>query len=400
VTPAYAFNETPNTVPVLSGTTVNRTTKGKYGNGEFLPNGFSVTIDGKGTSNGGYGCDWLQNPGVINYFDLFSRIPAQTKTNGTYTGWKGCVEARPAPYDVTDDAPGTDPSGIGIANSRFVPYFAADEPDKFDTWVPAYHNNYMDDGYLDPLNLTAVNNVLPDPTGVRVGRTDNNRWDFKWNNWSRARSILKYNGSAKADIKDMYDAVGNHITTGPNANCPDEVLPLTNDQATVISKINSLQHWGGGGTMTSEGLAWGWRTLSPNAPYALGKPYSLTDAQKVIVLMTDGVNEVSTNNDDYGPLVSDYSAYGYLADGRMGSTFAAAKNFLNNRMKTTCTNAKAKPGVSIYTVLFRETDPTIKSLLSACASSPDKAFTAADGASLASAFAQIGTSISKLHLTK
>jgi Flp pilus assembly protein TadG len=406
ITPAYAFNETPNTAPVLSGTTVNRNPKGKYGNGEFLPTGFTVTIDGKGVDNvvNGVpaGCDWLQNPGSgkINYFDLFNRIPALTKSGGVYSGWKGCVEARPAPYDVTDDAPGADPSGIGMANTKYVPYFAADESDKFDSWVPAYHNNYMDDGYIDPANSSAVNNILPDPTGTRTGRTDNNRWDFKWNNWSRTRSILKYNGSAKADIKDYFDTLGNHITTGPNANCPDEVLPLTNVKADVLAKINSLQHWGGGGTFVSEGMAWGLRTLSPNPPYSLGKPYSVTDAQKVIVLMTDGVNEVSTNNDDYGPIVSDYSAYGYLADGRMGSTFATAKTFLNSRLTAACNYAKGKPGVAVYTVLFRETNATTASLLSSCATSPDKAFTASDGASLSQAFAQIGNSISHLRLSQ
>ena len=400
IKPAYALNETPNTVPVLSGATVNRSPKGQNGNGEFLPAGFSVTVDGKGTHNSNLGCDWLQNPGKVNYFDLFARIPALTTSGANFTGWKGCVEARPAPYDVTDDAPGTDPSSIGVANSLYVPYFAADEPDKFDTWVPAYHNNWLADGYLDVANVAAVNNVLADPTGTRAGRTDNNKWDFKWNNWARARSILKYNGNLKANIQDYVDGGGNHITTGPNANCPDEIQPLTSNQSAVLGKIDGLTHWAGGGTIISEGVAWALRSLSPNAPYALGQPYSATGAQKVIVLMTDGTNLIGTNNDDFGPLVSDYTAYGYLMDGRMGSTFAASTTFLNGRMTAACNFAKAKPGVSIYTVLFRETDPTITSLLASCASAPDKAFTASDGASLAQAFAKIGSSISKLHLSQ
>ena len=422
IKPAYAFGETSNTAPTLTGTTVNRgasstsssnyNSKGQFGNGEFLPTGFGVQTNGRGADNSNFGCDWLTNPGTINYFDLFGRISPVTKTGGIFGGWKGCVEARPAPYDVTDDAPGSDPANIGVANSRFVPYFAPDEPDPFDTWVPAYHNNYLDDGYIDPAALlTATNKILGDPTGTRVGRTDNNRWDFKYNNWSRARSILKYNYSptmtqpllaAKADIKDFYDAPGNHITTGPNANCPDEVLPLTNNKANVLSKITSLQHWAGGGTIISEGLAWGWRSLSPNQPYALGKPYDAATVQKVIVLMTDGVTEVGTNNDDLGPIVSDYTSYGYLRDGRLGpnQTFAEARTVLGGRLDTVCANAKAKPGVSIYTVLFRETDPTVAAKMRACASSVDKAFTAADGAALNAAFGQISSSISKLHLSK
>ena len=62
--------------------------------------------------------------------------------------------------------------------------------------------------------------------------------------------------------------------------------------------------------------------------------------------------------------------------------------------------AKSKPGVSIYTVLFRETDATVTQKMRNCASSVDKAFTAADGAALNAAFGQISNSISKLHLSK
>ena len=385
---------------MLTGSTSLPAVKGNGGGGEFVPQGFSVTVDAKGTHNGNKGCDWLQNPGKINYFDLYNRIPAATKNGGTFGGWKGCVEARPEPYDVTDDPPNSDPAGKGIANTRFVPYFAPDEADKFASWTATYSNDWLDDGYKDPLKLvTDPDHVMADPTGVRAGRSDNNKWDFRYNDWARTRSILKYNSTNIADIKDFTDALGNHITTGPNSNCPDEILPLTNVKSDVLNKISSLQHWSGGGTITSEGLAWGWRSISPNLPYGLGQGYDAKNVQKVIVLMTDGRQDLVNNNPN-GPVSSEYTAYGYLADGRMGSTFAAATTYLNARLVAACNNAKAKPGMSIYTVLFRETDPTVTNLLKSCASDPSKAFTAANAAGLSQAFAQIGGSITQLRLTQ
>jgi hypothetical protein len=45
------------------------------------------------------------------------------------------------------------------------------------------------------------------------------------------------------------------------------VLPLTTQKAAVLDKVRSLKHWNGGGTINSEGVMWGWRVLSPTAPF-------------------------------------------------------------------------------------------------------------------------------------
>ena len=395
ITSAHA-QATPNTKPVLSGTTYTGTAP-HGGDGQFVPNGFTVYgPGGKGADNNNKGCLWLQNPGVISNYDMFSRIPSSTVSGTSYNGWKGCVEARPAPYDISDDAPTS-----ATPNSLFVPYFAPDDGDAFDTsWVPAFNNNYLPDGYLDPsASASSTNKILADPTNKSPSRP----WSMKYDLWMRQYNLLKYNATNKADIKDYYDSLGNHITTGPNANCPDAILPLTSSRSDVLNKVNSLTHWAGGGTIVPEGLAWGLRSLSPNLPFALGKPYD-TKTQKVIVLMTDGKNELALNGANWGPTVSDYTAYGYFNTGAFAAnnvqTFADATTYLNNRLIAACNYAKAKPGVKIYTVLFRETDPTIKSLLSQCASDPKNAFTASDGAALAAAFGQISGNIAQLRLSR
>jgi Flp pilus assembly protein TadG len=58
-------------------------------------------------------------PSTTNNFTLFSSLK---DSNGNTIPWGGCVEARPTPYDTTDDAP-------SAASTKFVPMFAPDEPD-------------------------------------------------------------------------------------------------------------------------------------------------------------------------------------------------------------------------------------------------------------------------------
>ena len=35
---------------------------------------------------------------------------------------------------------------------------------------------------------------------------------------------------------------------------------------------------------------WGWRVLSPTAPFTEGRAYTANDNKKILVLMTDGEN--------------------------------------------------------------------------------------------------------------
>ena len=59
------------------------------------------------------------NSPAVNVFSLFD-------TMSTANGWAGCVEERPAPYDVQDDAATT-----STPATMFVPMFAPDEPDNW-----------------------------------------------------------------------------------------------------------------------------------------------------------------------------------------------------------------------------------------------------------------------------
>lgn len=347
---ANAAGVTPNTVdPVM---TTLYTVSPPYVAAPVIaevPDGFSTTT-----------ICWLVNPSVISNSDLFNRIPG--------AAWKGCVEARSAPYDVTDDAP-----SAATVETLFTPYFAPDEPNQYGYSAP-FDNSYLND-YHASWPTTGV------PPGWRAADTFAN--------------LLKYDGVNIATMKETPPD-----TKGPNFACPDPLLRLTSTKDDVTNKINSLNYWSSGGTISSEGLMWGWRTLSPNAPFAQGAAYG--GAKKFIVLMTDGVNSLVDNRAG-GRLdtLSDYTAYGYLMKGRMGTSqnFGVAEQFLNDRMLTACTNAKAK-GISIFTILFRETNTTTANLLKQCATTPLQALMANDATSLQAAFANVATQVNSLRLTK
>jgi Flp pilus assembly protein TadG len=402
VTPAHA-DATPATAPYSTTTWTSPVTGLTY----TIPAGFNtVDRDHWGQYSTG-GCEWLANPDVVSQYDLFRRIKDQ---NGQTVQWKGCVEARlgrteqswlnsnwgssyaaSTDYDLTDEPPGTADSA-----SLFVPYFWPDEPD-YSPWTWAF----VAPGAYSASTQGFHNNYLPDGT---IPTT----WGWKQLNqgdWDGGRRILKYDGTTRANIVETPDAQG--FTYGPNAGCPDPVLRLTRNQGAVTAKIDGLAYWQSGGTIISEGLMWAWRTLSPKAPYADGAAYNAPGVSKVIVLMTDGVNELIDNGNNatsfHTANVSDYSAYGYGGGVRLNSAYGLTSydgfnSLMNSRLLTACANAKAA-GVQIYTVVFNHTgyltsqqQADAQNVLRSCASSPSNSFVANDTSSLTTAFNAIGVS--------
>lgn len=324
----------------------------------FVPNGFGYDpVKGRCV---------LKNPGKIAHLDLFDGI--RTK-NGT-AQWKGCVEARPEPYDVTDDPP-----VVGTPNTQFSPYFWLDEPG--DKSKPmGYVNSYMDDG---------------------VGSSGPAGWNNDWESM-RAINLFKYDGlDRNADFSESPPNTG-----GPNMACPDELLRLSNNRTTIKNKIDSLNHWNGGGTNSSEGIMWGWRTLSPKLPFADAKPYGTSNNKKVLVLMTDGENQIGDNWPSAGQqtLLSHYSAYGYLSWGRFGSAnFQVAHDYLDSRMRLACSNAKAA-GVQIISILYRVETEKSKELLKSCATNAQMFIMAKNQSELQTAFKKVAEEIKIIRLTK
>ena len=300
-------------------------------------------------------------PGTkVNHMALFGKMQIP---------WKGCVEARPAPYNLNDTAP-----SLANPSSLFVPAFAPDEPG---TATPGgnsgsgYNNSYLSDA---------------------VAGTDT----------QKQRSIVKYDFALPrpVPIVEVANSTGGaqNLTNGPNRACPTPIVPLTNDYNKLRTNIAAMRHWNGSGTNVSEGLMWGWRVLSPEPPYTDGRPFSDPTVQKVILLLTDGENVV------YGasgtPNKSDYGSYGFLASGRFNALdqTAAARN-VDGWVRDTCTNLKAQ-GVMIYTITLEANTAANTALYGPCASRPDMYFDSPNASQLSGIFGNIAQQLVALKLTK
>jgi hypothetical protein len=322
---------------------------------------------------------WTPSHGV-NHFELFNRIGNEQ--------WKGCVEARPEPYDVNDSTPNS-----GTPDTMFVPFF----------WV-------------DTIDNQSSNSYITDSDGNITSATMSSRLNSGSSSTLQTWQAQMFNPfKYRGQNASITTAAPN--TRGPNRGCPTPIVPLTSNESTIQTNIAAMRHWSGGGTNQAEGLAWGWRALSPNAPFTEGAPYG-PDVRKVIVLMSDGEN---TNVGDDPVLDSDYSAYHHLgmwtelasgnmlgqlingiARGILAPQYRRAitsansyVNYVNQRQRQVCDNIKAAD-IEIYVVRFRNGD---QSVMRYCASSDEHYFNANNAQELSEAFDAIGTGIGALRLT-
>ncbi len=172
-----------------------------------------------------------------------------------------------------------------------------------------------------------------------------------------------------------------YSTSNPNNGCNKSyILPLTNVYGTITSKINSL--YASGNTLSNLGMVWGYRLLSPEAPFREGKPWADKTVKKVALLMTDGDNNIGNS----------YSGYGTW------SNLQLTDHDLDVKLLQTCTNMK-NDGITVYTITFTSgINADTKSYFRNCASSEDKYYDAPQQADLIDAFEQIARELSNIHI--
>lgn len=165
-----------------------------------------------------------------------------------------------------------------------------------------------------------------------------------------------------------------------NATCTAPITPLTNDSSKMRDVIDAMVATGN--TYIPEGLMWGWRVLSPEAPFdqagaytAKGSPKRL---RKILVLMTDGAN---TNS----PIYPDHN----------GSDTALA----NTLTLEACAQVKAA-GIEIFTIAFDVIETGIRDVLTTCASSPVNYFEAVTEQQLRAVFESIAQGVVALRLSR
>jgi Flp pilus assembly protein TadG len=312
--------------------------------------------------------------GFTSRLDIFNKLKAVHSS----WAWAGCFETQPFPQNVSDVIP----SAV-TPDTLYVPYLAPDELDPKQTCTgnycqttQAYQNNYLDD-----TPSTGCSGTTP--------TTDQ--------------------GLIQRSCKYKNPSVTSTSTYGPNGMCLSQpLLRMTNAQATLTSKVNGLS--ANGDTNLHEGFMWGWRTISPNAPFSDGRAYDTSSSatnQKVIVLMTDGYNNWSSVANTWGGSMYEAPGYYTLANGRMPpgnqniTNMTQSRAALDELTLEACTNAKAK-GIIVYTVGFSISSDPIdqqgQNLLQSCATDKAHAFIANDANSLVDAFNQIGMGMGKLRI--
>jgi Flp pilus assembly protein TadG len=314
--------------------------------------------------------------GFTSRLDIFNKLKG-AKANWA---WAGCFETQPYPQNVNDTPPVS-----STPDSLYVPYLAPDEVDpkqtctgRYCSTTQAYQNDYLEDTPSSGCSGTT-------PTTDQGLTTRACKY--------KSPSVTNTNTSAY----------------GPNGMCLSQpLLRMTATKATLTSKVNSLS--ANGDTNLHEGLTWGWRSISPNAPFADGRAYDASATptnQKVIVLMTDGYNNWGSAANTWG--LSAYEAPGYyaLANGRMPpgnqniTNSTQSRAALDQLTLEACTNAKAK-GIVIYTVGFSISSDPIdqqgQNLLASCATDASHAFVANDAGALINAFQQIGIGMGRLRI--
>ena len=343
--------------------------------------------------------------------------------------WGGCVESRPNPYNLTDETPNS-----ATPKTLFVPYFAPDEFNavRYDTSLKSSkaYNNWWPDLITDVTGVNLTNTIL-DPTGGGAAITTNAGAR------SREINVAKYFQEQPYLTTQLPSFSG----VGPNAGCTTSpIQALTEDVPTLNTAIDAMQP--NGATNVTEGMAWGWRTVSSGAPFTEANPETRKDINKVVIVVTDGRNTYYTPGSlgykDYALNQSIYSAQGYPAwngntgvnqsaiaasaanKGRIFEGTGQAFNAYNNnnytpamieQMNTLCTNIKN--GKIMLMTIALDLDPvadaTMITGLSACAGdsrnrknsdgTPKKLFWNANSATLTSAFNEITDELSNLRFT-
>jgi len=226
--------------------------------------------------------------------------------------------------------------------------------------------------------------------------------------WASTKTLYPSNGDNNWTPINETVAAGNNAT-GPNLGCGPAITPLQTSKSAALAAIVAMGPWSRGGTMGNLGLAWGWRLLSPawrglwGAPMPDNLPldYNTPLVDKVIVMLTDGNNEwYAGPSSSQMPNDHDYTAYGRLSEGRLGTTNATtATNTINTRMSTLCTAMKAK-GIIIYTVVLQVNSAATQNLYRSCASKPEYYFLSPNSGDLAAIFREIATQLSNLRLSR
>jgi Flp pilus assembly protein TadG len=354
---------------------------------------YGPSFDKKGKQVAGTGAPWLDLKGATEIPQSELDVGAsrfQLYANMGVT-WPGCVETRylsGTDYDIDDTAP-----DAASPSTLFVPAFSIDEPD-----TAAYGNSYIKSNARPNDNSVAEKKKRWAKYGVKTDLLGKPLNGGLLDPLLAGLGLVDDPGTKLKKVKiDSGVSKLNGLPKGPGNGCDVQPLtPLTNDYKGIKDKVNALK--AAGTTNIKEGVAWGHRLLSPDAPFSDSGAGKTANLERIMIVLTDGANVFGNAPNDLG---SRYSSDGYLVDGRIGieSGGASATNALMNaRTLAACTAAK-QAGIEIYTIRLEEPDVATGTMLKECASAEDHYFDVPNRTQLDEAFAKIRNRIVRIRIS-
>lgn len=347
-----------------------------------------------------------------NRFDLFDDM--------YNVSWRGCVEARIYPYDVTDATPTP-----ATPATLFQPMFAPDEPDEGNGIDTDYNNNYLADDGDDGDNACDVTEATPGTSGgytcdVYSGlqRLFCQFFGNPAPQWvpgdDGTPAGPDYCDPSSANYEEClqervckYEGVNGwnfDADEGPNHHCTVNALtPMSTNQQSLLAAVTAMYSPQSPIAYTNieQGIVWGWRALSESEPFTEGRAYGESGNHKILIVMTDGAN---TYVDQNTRNKSEYMAFNYIYHGYLDVTEtnpgqADIVEEMNERTLEVCENIHDTE-ITVYTIAFQVNDDDAEQILLECASTPSKAFDAGNNDELIAAFQLIAQDIATLRIAE
>ncbi|MEM9168509.1 MAG: VWA domain-containing protein [Pseudomonadota bacterium] len=260
-------------------------------------------------------------------------------------------------------------------------------------------NNYWD-GVKERYEALGIDDFGIDEYKLRIAYPG-------WWDESEGRYRGKYDDQLDVDIDDDISDTDSFML-GPNQDCPAPILPLTSNRKDVEDHMATL--YPNGNTNSANGAVWGWRVISPEAPFSEGVDYSDHQWQKAVVIMTDGENVASDDNTHWDSVAT---AYGFAIEERMGDGVdrpaRGGSGFDSDRMADhydekllrICRRMKQQD-ILVYTIVFGLNNTSLEEVFRTCATSPNAPYyyKAPSGDELEEAFGDIAADLVKLHISQ
>jgi Flp pilus assembly protein TadG len=239
--------------------------------------------------------------------------------------------------------------------------------------------------------------IVPFGKDVNVGASNSNASWIDWTDWDavngtcsnssyHSKSTCQSHGKVwtpknhntwngcVTDRDQNYDTMNTAPTTGAKfpaeqyASCSTSIMALSYNWTALNNKIDAMTP--AGNTNQAIGLVWGWQSLTQTAPLnapALDPTYQY---KQIIILLSDGLNTQDRWYSNASPI--------------------------DARQQTACNNAKAA-GITIYTCAG-DVGKFVRA--ARLRERRDQIFRAHRRQSIITTFDTIGTSLSKLHLSR